>query len=199
MKNNYLVQAWLVLMLAMGFGAALAGMQIGVRDRISRNKINETYDQVPNLVPGADKARTEEWKAPDGKIAYKALDSNGEHLGWVIRAGGQGFADKIELLIGCGAKFRKITGLYVLDQKETPALGEKIRESAWRAQFAGRDVWRDVRITKTAVKEGDNEIEAVTGATVSSLSVCNIVNNAVTEFGNTLWDARAIPHGDGQE
>ena len=45
-KANYLVQAWLVLVLAGGFGAALAGVHLALNDRIELNKRNETYDQI---------------------------------------------------------------------------------------------------------------------------------------------------------
>ena len=46
MKNNYLVQAWLVLALAVGFGAALASVQVALQPRIDENKRNETYEYI---------------------------------------------------------------------------------------------------------------------------------------------------------
>ena len=181
-KKNYLVQAWLVLALAVGFGAALAGVQVALKPLIDENKRNETYSQIPKLVPGADKAATVELVSADGKIAYKAIVGS-EHKGWVIKAVGQGFADKIELLIGLDARAERILGLYVLDQKETPALGNKIVELKWRGQFAGLAASNEVTVVKGKAASGDrNEVAAVTGATVSSESVCGIVNKAVAEF-----------------
>ena len=195
MKNNYLVQAWLVLMLAICFGAALAGMQVGLSERIDREKLNETYEQVHLLVPGADKDATREFVTPAERLAYEANDAQGGRVGWVIKAAGQGFADKIELLIGLDAESNQITGLYVLDQKETPALGNKIIEPAWRAQFAGLWFSGPVRVVKVPLPRTDaeaeslrkkNQVAAVTGATVSSVSVANIVNRAVGQFRGKL-------------
>lgn len=184
MKNNYIFQAWLVIVLAVAFGATLAGVQTALSGRIEENKRRETSDQIPNLVPSA--TRSVEYVSPDGKIAHKAFDGKDEHCGWVIKGVGQGFADKIEVLIGLNKDADRITGLYVLDQKETPALGDRIREPQWRGQFEGLDASRTVTVTKTAPAAGENEIQAVSGATVSSNSVCNIVNNAAGQFRDQL-------------
>jgi len=200
MKKNYLIQAWLVLALAVGFGGGLAGVQVALQPRIDENKRNETYDQVPNLVPGADKAATEPLVSADGKIAYKAI-AGGKHLGWVIKAAGQGFADRIELLIGLDSGAETILGLYVLDQKETPALGNRIVEKKWREQFAGLVAAGAVKVVKGSANRGRNEVAAVTGATVSSQSACDIVNKAVTEFREKMGQLEAkqgkVSPGDG--
>lgn len=196
MKNNYLRQAWLVIVLALCFGAALAGVRISLQPRIDQNKLNETYEQIPELLRIWDDAgrtyklaheiRTRELFTDEGKIAYKAFSADGEHLGWVIKAAGQGFADRIELLIGLDAEAETITGLYVLDQKETPALGSKITSPGWLGQFAGLTAARPVLLTKAGPEAGKNDIKAITGATVSSRSVCEIVNAAVAEFHQKL-------------
>jgi len=192
MKNNYLVQAWLVLMLAVCFGAALAGIEIALGPVIEQNKLNETYDQIPRLVKVsdngkyvcADKGSTREFVSPEGKIAYKAFTADGRHLGWVIKAAGQGFADRIELLIGLDAGAEVITGMYVLDQKVTPALGSKITGAGWRGQFDGKSTLDEITVSK-ATPVG-SEIKAISGATVSSESVSTIVNKAVAEFRENI-------------
>ena len=186
--KGYIRQAWLVLILAACFGAALAVVHIAWQGRIDENKRNETYDQIPLLVPGADKELTEKLSI-DGREVYKVFgggaDGQPAHLGWVVRASGQGFADRIELLIGLDAPAEAITGLYVLEQKETPGLGSKIT-GKFRAQFAGKDPAKPLEITKAAPKDGANQIRAVTGATVSSRTVCEIVNAALKDLRGKL-------------
>ena len=176
-KNSYLGQAWLVLMLALCFGAGLAGMDSAVSERIKQNKINESVSQIPTLVPGATTGQEAEI---DGLAVYRAVDAAGGQVGWILPAVGQGFADRIELLIGLDIEAKTIIGLYVLDQKETPGLGNKIVEPVWTGQFSGKPAGGLV-VTKT-VATSPAEIEAVTGATVSSQSVCTIVNNTVAAF-----------------
>ncbi len=194
MRNGgYVRQAWLVLMLAVCFGAALAVVHVVLKDRIAENVRNEVYCQIPYLVPGADQNRTEELTVtagPEGKEknyrVYKVVAAGeGGHLGWVVRASGQGFADKIEVLIGLDVPAETLTGLYVLDQKETPGLGNKIGPNfPWDDQFPGKQATEPLTVTKSAPT--GNQIRAVTGATVSSESVCEIVNKALSDVAATL-------------
>ncbi len=176
MKLGYLGQAWLVIVLALGFGGALAGVHVALDERIQSNISNETLSQIPVLVPGSTSAEAE---TVAGRTVYRAMDGD-RQVGWVIRAAGQGFADRIELLIGLDPDMQQLTGLYVLAQKETPGLGNKISEPIWTEQFAGRSANEPLVVTKSD-PAGDDQIRAVTGATISSESVCETVNQAVAE------------------
>jgi len=182
MKNSYLGQAWLILLLSLSFGAALAGVQTALKSRISANKLQDTIGQIPALVPGAESGKQERFGE---QVVYRALDADGKQVGWVIAASGQGFADRIELLVGVDQDLNKITGLYILDQKETPGLGNKIVEAKWRNQFDGKAVMPPLVVTKTT-PDKENQIQGVTGATISSDSVIGIVNTAVEQFREEL-------------
>lgn len=184
MRLKYLTDAWLVLVLATVFAVALAGVDLAWKARIERNKLAETVGQIPHLVPGAASGK----KDFVGRVfVYRALDKDGRQVGWVLPAVGQGFADKIELLIGLDPTAEHITGLYVLEQKETPGLGARIVEAQWREQFKGKAVIAPLKVTKGTA--GENEIQAVTGATISSDSVVSIVNGAIARFRAELEKA----------
>ena len=183
-KDTYLGQAWLVLVLALCFGAALAGVELGLRDRIEANKLAETMKRVPELVPNAKTGtRVDIGRYP----VYVVSGADERHVGWVIKAAGMGFSDRIELLIGLDRQAERITGLWVLDQKETPNLGSRIEEEAFRRPFYGGELSSRERVM--AVKgapTGPNQIDAINGATVSSESVCEIVNGALRELRDEL-------------
>ncbi|NCC52310.1 MAG: FMN-binding protein [Spartobacteria bacterium] len=183
MKNNYIGQAWLVLVLAIVFGSALAGVQTTLQGRINENKLKDTMTQIPNLVPDAE---TGVQDVIGGVTVFKAMDKGNQQVGWVIQASGQGFADVIELLVGMSLDGATITGLYVLDQKETPGLGNKIVDDDWRDQFNGQPAGAPLTVVKNKVTEKNDEIQAVTGATISSDSVVAIVNKAVGQFRAAL-------------
>ncbi len=186
MKNSSIGQAWLVIVLSLCFGGALAGVQTALEERIAGNRLAETLGQIPHLVPGAA-AGTQ--KTVAGRTVYSAEAEKGDPVGWVIPCGGRGFADRIELLLGVDATAKVITGLYVLDQKETPGLGNKIVESVWRNQFVGKSTGEPLVVSR-AGRTGSNQVDAVTGATISSESVCAIINETMKTMGKELVAAK---------
>ena len=204
----FIVQAWLVLLLASFFGAALAGIQLTLAPKIEANKLNETLEKVPELILGEEAARTfadsgrtmavdRQFITAGAKIysVFKAgVDK--QTAGWVIKAAGQGYADKIELLVGVDNTVSTITGLFILDQKETPGLGNKIMEPDWRGQFSGKPAAKPLKAVKTQADAVD-EINAITGATISSKAVCDIVNQSLKNLKQPLADAVKHPTAAG--
>jgi electron transport complex protein RnfG len=184
-QSGYLRQAWLVLVLALAYGGALAGVQTTLAPRIEENKRQETYRVIPRLIPGAVQESTEEilLTLEEGAVEriYRTHDAAGTHNGWVVSASGQGFADKIELLVGLDPNLATITGLYVLDQKETPGLGDYIRGDEFLDRFRLKSTETPLAAVKSQAAL-PHEIEALSGATVSSWSVCNITNDAVARL-----------------
>jgi electron transport complex protein RnfG len=197
-KNSNLVQAWLVLLLAMSFGAALAAVQVNLSDIIAANKLNETLAQVPKLVKHPAAQSTASIAADAGTVtiqkegktkAYSVFHATVKDrtAGWVIKSAGQGYADRIELLIGLDPQAQTITGIFVLDQKETPGLGNKIIRSQWRSQFINKKTHEPLSIAKSAsASKKTNAIDAITGATISSRAVTAIVNQTIADVKGHL-------------
>ncbi len=204
-KQNALVQAWLVLLLALCFGMALAAVHINFSGKIAANKRNETFSQIPALVLGTDRAEqmtgmqmhmeiipgTLEIKKDGKTVHYSIYRVNLEDqlAGWVVKASGQGYADKIELLLGLDPQAETIAGLSILEQKETPGLGNKILLPEWRRQFVHKKTGQSLILTKSRPKgqlPPGNDIDAITGATISSRAVTGIVNGIIGNIENNL-------------
>ena len=195
LRDSYLVQAWLVLMLAIVFGACLAAVHVHLSGRIAENKLNESLERIPGLIWDQEQSRTS-IKILSGRLAVKKKDRTryypvfqvmdaGKLAGWVIKAAGQGYAGSIELLLGLNPAGDTISGLFILEQAETPGLGNKITFADWLSQFAGQGSVEPL----TVVKDGrttPGAIDAITGATISSKSVVSIVNRAVKETKGLL-------------
>jgi len=190
-QHGYLRQAWLVILLALFYGAALAGVQVTLGPRIAENKLNETYEQVPKIVPGAEQTRTVPRTVIgelDGReySVYQAFSTGGDHVGWVVPASGQGFADRIDVLVGIDAPLETITGLYVLGQKETPGLGNLIEKNEEPDDFCNRfkqlQAEPTIEVFKDEPPPGSNGIRALSGATISSKGVANAVNDALANL-----------------
>ncbi len=208
LRRSYLGQAWLVLLLSLVFGSVLAAVHVGLSDRIEANLRAETLSRIPLLVLGspvasaADVSLREERievrlndgttlaleaveRQIEGHQVFEVIDRAAEgRLGWVARGAGPGYADRIELLIGLDRDASEITGLYVLSQKETPALGDGITKEYFRSRFAGAPATEPLAVTKDeGVAEADpSEILALSAATISSQSVCDIVNRTVADI-----------------
>ncbi len=193
-KGNYITQAWLVIFLAVLYGGGLAAVQIALSGKIAENKRNETYSVIPSLIDGAIKENTVETlvtglNGKDIRI-YEACGGSGARLGWIIPTGGQGFADRIEVLIAVNADVSTIAGIYVLDQKETPGLGDYITGQDFRSRFAGKPTGKKLVVVKSD-PTADNEIRALTGATISSESVSGIVNDAIANLKEPILNLPA--------
>ncbi|MCG6909254.1 MAG: FMN-binding protein [Deltaproteobacteria bacterium] len=199
-KGGHLFQAWLVLLLAVIFGACLSAVHVSLSGRISDNKLNESLEKIPELIWGG----MEQGAPPDqasidiapGRIAVTSgqrttyypvfrVNAEGALAGWVLKAAGQGYAGKVELLLGLNPAGDKITGLFVLGQSETPGLGNKISSPEWLAQFAGQRTAAPLKVVKGG-EPAPGVIDAITGATISSRSVTGIVNRAIGETRGLL-------------
>lgn len=204
-KNSNIVQAWLVLLLCLCFGSSLAAVHVVLSPVVEANKVNETKEKIPGLVLGDEKATEMTQKGETIDVlphqfqveksgrnkfytVYEAL-MNGERAGWVVKSSGQGYADKIELLLGVDASADTISGIFVLEQKETPGLGNKVIETDWRKQFIGKPTAGALAVTKMGASK-PIEIDAVTGATISSDSVVQIINIALADLRPVLKDKK---------
>jgi len=198
----------LVLILALVFGGTLAGVQVGLEDRIEANQRAETLSRIPELILGSriepetevvvlentltvqlDDGSTVEMRVAEQMLAGHQVfevtrEGEGSRLGWVARGSGQGYADQIDILVGLDAKASEITGLYVLSQKETPGLGDGITRQPFRSRFVGAPADRPLEVTRAqgSAAADPSKILALTAATISSQSVSDIVNKTVAHI-----------------
>ena len=110
---------------------------------------------------------------------YAGLDSAGNVVGYAILGAAPGFADVISLIFGYDATSKQLLGMKVLDNKETPGLGDKIvLDTTFVRAFRG------AATPLKGVKRGSgtgasNEVDLITGATISSRTVVSIVNRSL--------------------
>ena len=74
----------------------------------------------------------------------------------------------------------------MLEQVETPGLGGRIGEDVFQDQFKGIKTEPAVEYVKNQEPETDNQIQAITGATISSRSVVKIINKNVALLKDIL-------------
>jgi len=171
----------IVVLTAIGLisGGFLAGVAQLTRERIALNIQAEIEEAIEEVVDDAEVNQVilEE----DDLIIYRELDDAGQLAGYAVQATGVGFQDKITLIFGLDETVTRITGLSIIEQKETPGLGAKITEwDAFLQFWEDRDATGLLTLRKPAVRTPEEllpkEINTITAATISSKKVLEIVN-----------------------
>jgi electron transport complex protein RnfG len=112
---------------------------------------------------------------------YRAVSEADECVGWSFEAVGSGFADKIRLVVALDKNFEKIAGFDVLSSNETPGFGDQIKYDYYRDQFKGAPAGELKLVTIGERDKIDSEIVVISGATISSEAVVEILNNSITQ------------------
>lgn len=110
-----------------------------------------------------------------------ARDSAGNSLGYVINVTThEGYGGDISLSVGIDNE-GVVKGMEILDISETAGLGMKAKESGFKDQFKDKAV-SSFTYTKTGAAS-DFEIDAISGATITTKAVTNAVNAAISCYG----------------
>ena len=114
---------------------------------------------------------------------FAGYDDSGKLLGFAIPAEEPGFQDIIGGILGYDPIQKIIIGFEVLDSKETPGLGDKImKDAAFQNNFKALAVDPQIVAVKKGEKRSPNEVEAITGATISSKAVVRLLQKAIEEW-----------------
>lgn len=99
-------------------------------------------------------------------------------LAAAVKGQASGFAGPIEVIVGVDRK-GIITGIEILNHRETPGLGARITEDFFLSKFKGKQLGDEIKL-----KRDGGRIDAITGATISARAVSEGVEAALTLFFN---------------
>ncbi len=135
----------------------------------------EEQEALKTIMPDADSFKP----GTAGEIEYFEALKGSTLIGYCLKVTGFGYGGYIRIIVGIDTA-GVIKGVRILEHQETPGLGSKINEVRpgdgepyFLKQFRGKDA------TTVAAK---HNIDAITGATISSKAVTCAINNAVSEF-----------------
>jgi Na+-translocating ferredoxin:NAD+ oxidoreductase subunit G len=183
----------------------------GTKERIDTLKAEALEKAVFNVLPGITKTSIYEL-TPEGTfvpsdgmdrtktVVYAGFDDSDTFKGVAIEASGQGYADVIRILYGYDPSTQTVVGFYVLESKETPGLGDKIeKDENFLANFKALDVQLNADLTQVEnkvipVKQGGKtqawEVEGITGATISSRTIGNILGESTAIMAPLVYHQR---------
>lgn len=124
--------------------------------------------------------------AIDNKVINEVVASvtGGEVNGYIYTVKPDGYSGEIVTMLAFDVKEKKITGIKILNQHETPGLGAKCKEKDFTGMFVGKTAAQPLNLVKA--NGSDNDIQAITAATITSKAVVNGVNTARVHFENLV-------------
>ena len=163
------------------------------------NARNEVYKQVFTDAKDFEDVMSEDEIAENGEKALKdagiesctinhamkVVDGN-QTLGYVISASSKkGYGGEIQIAVGITTD-GEITGFNVIKHSETAGLGAKAKEDpAFAEQFKGKTANENIEVVKGGGATG-NQIDAISGATITSKAVTGATNAAIAFYNACL-------------
>lgn len=154
----------------------LAGMNLLTRARIIAQAHEEEMASLREVVPQGDRFEAVKSGASREELLYyKAYDKEGRFIAVAFKALGKGYSSAVETIAGM-TKDGVITAIKILSHNETPGLGAKIVKPAFTAGFSNKN-------------PGElSNVQAISGATISSRAVINSVKNKAEEIKALIED-----------
>ncbi len=178
-------------------GIAIIAIYESTLATITANKARELREAVFKVLPGVSQMQqlvyrdgelvASEEQQRDEQAIYGGYDEQGNVVGYAIPAAGPGFQDTIGLLYGYTPERKQVLGMEVLESRETPGLGDKIYKDAdFVGSFRALSIEPEIVALKKGKRSQPNEIDAITGATISSKAVVRIINETHNEWSERL-------------
>ena len=209
----------------LGLVAALSGFLVVLAHHLSLPLIEENKRiaierALFNVIPGAVTRRDflltaggieplGEAPAATGVHLYAGYDTNGRLAGIALEAAAQGYQDVIRILYSYDTACECIRGIQVLKMAETPGIGDKIaRDPGFLENFkaldarvdaAGNGLEHAIVSVKSGSKTEPWQIDAISGATISSKAVARMLNDSARQAVPVIMrhlDVLQRPDGD---
>lgn len=141
----------------------------------------ENEQKAMTLLIKADSFEPQSYNSGDEKIDFNIAKShNGEILGYIFITSARGYGGEVSVMTAIGVDGR-IIEISVLDAaNETPGLGQNVTKKDFCSQYEGKTA--DIEVLKNGADGSANQVDAWTGATISSKAVNTAVNKAMAYF-----------------
>ena len=175
------IAAWI----ALGIITVCAGLLLSMTNEVTKDVIHQQAEDAKvqarkDVLPVAEAFEPVEVADIAPLTELYVGSANGAPQGYVGTAMAKGYGGPIQVIAGLDAE-GKITGISVggSDFAETAGLGAKAKDAAFMQQFMGKQT--PVKAVKSAADRGDNTIDAITAATITSNAVTGAVNSIASK------------------
>ena len=169
-----------LLLISAVMAAALGFVYSVTKEPIEKANKAKEIQAIKEVLPAFDNDPTTELKTIDGLSFYPA-SKDGKTVGVAVKTYTEkGFSGRFDLMVGFKPD-GTINNTVVLDQKETPGLGTKMKEPKFKDQFNKLNIG-SLKDKLVKVKKDGGNIDAITAATISSRAFCDGVQKAYDLF-----------------
>jgi len=151
----------------------------GVNSEEILNELKRIEEAIFQINPSASKYEIVE--VQNTKV-YKCKDNQDNLLSYFFVCQGNGFQGLIKIAVSVTPEWNNVVGIRILEQTETPGLGAKITDTDFINRFSYLALVENQAISclKKKAKKENSQVLAITGATISSKSVVNIINDEIS-------------------
>ena len=184
MKNKslkeILVPAIMLFVIATICTALLAGTNLLTEDRIDELEIQAAMAAKTAVFADATNFSDEKTVDVNGETYtyYEAQGEKGNITGYVFSVTVKSYGGDLSAMVGISAETDKITGVEITSINDTPGLGMKVNTENFLSQYIERTGIIGVNKNENT----DTEIQAVSGATISSKAVTDAVNQSFSAY-----------------
>lgn len=160
---------------------------LSLTNKITEPKINalnaKTQETSRQKLLKADKYKEDTVTFDDGEeYTYYAAVKDNKSVGYIITVNEKGYGGNLQVMVAV-LPDHKVKAVEILDvTNETPGLGQNTAQKSFYSQFEG--LTKDITVQKGSADKEKNEVNAVTGATISSKAVTKAVNKALEIIGS---------------
>ncbi len=185
--------------------SVVAGVHLGSRERVMRN---ETLFEKRGIMAAAgldvpaDSAEVLAWydacvtplPDPVTPVCYEIRTAaEGLEQAMVFMREGAGLWGTIRAVVGLDSALERFTGIAFVEQNETPGLGARIMEDWYSAHIKGKTGGL-ILVAEKSGSTSPTELDAITGATITSKAVRDILNTLIEEAPVLVKSARMVKH-----
>ncbi|WP_411681219.1 RnfABCDGE type electron transport complex subunit G [Clostridium thailandense] len=185
MKDKEIIKLGLILLIiASVAGFILAGAYSVTKAPIEKQNIKTNKEAMKELITTAEDFKRVQGVEENNVLEVNEAIANSKTIGYTIKVSTKGYSGEIQTMVGISTK-GEVTGIKILSQTETPGLGANAVQPKFSGQYKNKPIENALEVVKRAVSK-PNEIEAMTGATITSKAVTDGVNEAVDFYKNKL-------------
>jgi electron transport complex protein RnfG len=178
LDTNTFRLVYILIAVSLVIAAMLGAVDYITKDAIAEGKASKTAAAMSEVLPAGSYEKLDA-AAADGIVqsVYQAMEG-AELKGWVVLAGPAGFGGTISMVVGIDTS-GCVTGVSIITMTETSGLGANALKENFRSQYIGKQ-------GSVSLSKYGGDIDALTGATITSKAVTDGVNAALNAVSGLI-------------